>query len=161
MATSIKQLQAYLEAKGGYTYTSTSFQNLKYLMNQLGTVRTTTIPADIGQNITGVQCVGHAYTAYNSALSYSDLEDHSVNLKQLTCSALLVTLAYCLSRTTTNLTCDCVSRTARAGDLSLNGWACSCNTRTACLCNGRCLCNTQVTCECNTRCACNTVTKYE
>ncbi len=162
--SSIKQLQSILENKGGATNNSNSLQDLKTLLNTLGSVRTPTLPADTGQNRSGVTCTGHSYSDYTSGLSLKQLQDYSVNLKQLQCGSHTVTAAFCTSRTAVldKVGCTCASRSDKYCSCAAR---CSCAGRTGvagsqaeCGCDGRtifCSCETR-TCSHDYVCACNT-----
>lgn len=151
MSISIKELQALLEAKGGTTQNSSSLQDLKALLNNLGSLRSATLPADTGQNRTGVSCTGHDGNKfpYSSGLSLKQLSDHSANLKSLTCTGNTTTLAYCTARDAATV-CECNSRSdqvcsARTPVADYPG--CTCVSRTAI---APCSCNTQITCKSRT-----------
>jgi hypothetical protein len=166
MGLSLIELHNALEAKGGDLGSYTSLQNLKTLLNNLGSVRTTTYPVDAGQDIVGaVTCTAHDPTKfpYADGLSLGQVSDWSAYLKQMTCDNNLRVVSYCTSRTDYT----CTSRTARVCECYAQGH-CSCLSRTACDCNPRttcymcgsrtgtiCECNAQIDCSCNTRTACD------
>lgn len=153
MSISIKELQAILEQKGGATLSSTSLQSLKTLLNNLGSARGNTVPADSGQHRSGITCTGHDSNKfpYSGGLSLNQLLDHAANLKTLTCSSQTSTAAFCPTRTATydNVGCTCASRTSVV--------PCACDTQTDQVnyCGSRtatydtvCTCYTRTNCTC-------------
>ncbi len=145
MGLSIQELKTFLQAKEGATLSTSSFQDLRTLLNNLGSVRGAAAPpADTGQNRSGTTCTGHVPSnfPYTAGLSFKQIQDHSVNLKQLTCASKTTVQSYCPSRTgvTDTPVCTCVSR--------YSTYPCACNTRSDCPCVSR----TDYTCT--TRCNC-------
>lgn len=188
MGQSLYELHVLLENKLPTTGNYSSLQDLKSLLNTLGSaaVRANTLPVDDGSDLSGIVCTGHtpADFPYTGGLSLGQINDRLPTLIQMQCDNQVWSTGYCVSRTAvvcecnSRTLCDCVSRTdyictARCSCAGRTGVAavqpeCECDGRFIfCLCETRvcsydCQCNGRTSCNCNTRtdvqCSCNSRT---